>query len=46
MINFFPIIIIALFTLAALVCFACGETTKAFFYILSAAININILFLK
>jgi len=42
----FPCSIVVLFSFASLICFVGGETGKGWFYLLSAAINVNIMFLK
>lgn len=42
----FPIIIIAEFFVASIMCFVHGDNPRTVFYLLSALININVLFLK
>lgn len=44
--NYFAYAIIILFTLASVPEFMAGNTAKGWFYILSAGINLNLLFLR
>lgn len=44
--NWFAIAVIVLFTCASLQEFARGCPVKGFFYFLSAAINLNVIFMK
>ena len=44
--NFFPWSIVILFSLASTICAVEGEWGKASFYLLSALINLNVIFLK
>ena len=42
----FPTLIVSLFIGASVVCFVYGEVAKGWFYLLSALINLNIIWLK